>query len=170
MKVRLVPTYDSVDRYGLGSNGPRLLQRAEPYKRAWKDSPTNMFASRTKRLTTYSSRFPRATTSSSDLLLLNADAKKMKTSDINKFANTLVVTNYTKGVAGDLDVMDKDTDRTGVSTETFVDRGTVNKTAMALRFTINWKTLRFKRSVTVAGKVGDYAVYGKCEDRTVPNK
>ena len=104
------------------------------------------------------------------LLLLNADEKKMKTSDINKFANTLVVTNYTKGVAGDLDVMDKDTERTGVSTETFVDRGTVNKTAMALRFTINWKTLRFKRSVTVAGKVGDYAVYGKCEDRTVPNK
>jgi hypothetical protein len=102
-----------------------------------------------------------------DLLLLNADTKKMKTSDINKFANTLVVTNYTKGVAGDLDIMDKDTDRTGVSTETFVDRGTVNKMAMALRFTINWKTLRFKRSVTVAGKVGDYAVYGKCEDRTV---
>jgi hypothetical protein len=104
------------------------------------------------------------------LLLMNADAKKMKTADINKFTNTLVVTNYTKGVAGDLDVMDKDTDRTAVSTETFVDRGTVNKTAMALRFTINWKTLRFKRSVTVAGKVGDYAVYGKCEDRTVPNK
>lgn len=102
-----------------------------------------------------------------DLLLLNADIKKMKTSDINKFANTLVVTNYTKGVAGDLDVMDKDTDRAGVSTETFVDRGTVNGMAMALRFTINWKTLRFKRSVTVAGKVGDNAVYGKCEDRTV---
>jgi hypothetical protein len=100
-------------------------------------------------------------------LLLNADTKKMKTSDIKKFANTLVVTNYTKGVAGDLDVMDKDTDRTGVSTETFVDRGTVNGMAMALRFTINWKTLRFKRSVTVAGKVVDYAVYGKCEDRTV---
>ncbi len=36
------------------------------------------------------------------LLLLNADQKKMKTSDINKFANTLVVTNYTKGVAGAL--------------------------------------------------------------------
>lgn len=104
------------------------------------------------------------------LLLLNADQKKMKTSDINKFANTLVVTNYTKGVAGDLDLMEKDTDRTGVSTETFVDRGTVNKTTMALRFTINWKTLRFKRSVTVAGKVGDYAVYGKCEDRSVPAK
>ena len=101
------------------------------------------------------------------LLLLNADAKKMKTSDINKFANTLVATNYTKGVAGDLDLMDKDTDHTGVSTETFVDRGTVNKTAMTLRFTINWKTLRFKRSVNVAGKAGDYSVYGKCEDRTV---
>jgi hypothetical protein len=105
-----------------------------------------------------------------DLLLLNAGEKKMKTSDIDKFANTLVVTNYTKGVAGDLDVMDKDTNRTGVSTETFVDRGTVNKAAVALRFTINWKTLRFKRSVSVAGKVGDYAVYGRCEDRTVPNK
>jgi len=101
------------------------------------------------------------------LLLLNADTKKMKTSDINKFANTLVVTNYTKGVAGDLDLMDQDTDRTGVSTETFVDRGTLNEMAMVLRFTINWKTLRFKRSVTVAGKVADYAVYGKCEDRTV---
>jgi hypothetical protein len=104
------------------------------------------------------------------LLLMNADAKKMKTSDINKFTNTLVMTNYTKGVAGDLDVMEKDTEHTGVSTETFVDRGTVNKTAMALRFTINWKTLRFRRSVTVAGKVGDYAVYGKCEDRTVSSK
>lgn len=102
-----------------------------------------------------------------DLLLLNADTRKMKTADINKFANTLVVTNYTKGVAGDLDVMDKDTDRTGVSTETFVERGTLNNVDMALRFTINWKTLRFKRSVTVAGKVRDYAVYGKCEDRTV---
>ncbi len=104
------------------------------------------------------------------LLLMNADAKKMKTSDINKFANTLVVTNYTKGVASDLDVMDKETNHSGVSTETFVDRGTVNGTAMALHFTINWKTLRFRRSVTVAGKVGDYAVYGKCEDRTVSSK
>jgi hypothetical protein len=105
-----------------------------------------------------------------DLLLMNADAKKMKTSDINKFTNTLVVSNYTKGVASDLDVMEKDTERTGISTETFVDRGTMNKTAMALRFTINWKTLRFKRSATIAGKVGDYAVYGKCEDRTVSSK
>jgi hypothetical protein len=100
-------------------------------------------------------------------LLLNAAEKKMKTSDINKFANTLVVTNYTKGVAGDLDIMDKDTGHTGISTETFVDRGIVNKTAMALRFTINWKTLRFKRAVSVAGKVREYAVYGKCEDRRV---
>ena len=76
----------------------------------------------------------------------------------------LLMLGYNKGIAQrSPEVLDKDPDSVS---DSYTDDLLVHKQRIRLRFTINWKTLRFKRSIEKPDGEEVFRLFGTCIDRT----